>query len=231
MRLDDPAVAVHDDGPLGRNRFAEARDADDGRKAERAGDDRCVGRRAAPLERQGAHAAGIQARSLDRGQLVGHEDRAARQLPRSRTLPVGEVGRDLARDVRDVRLAFPQRRGVGGREARPELPRHFGQRPLGVDPVAPDALDDAAEIGLVERDQAVRLEDRGELRAHVALGLTGVAHELLGRAGGGTAQAPLLLLELLGADRAAKRREPAEPDDHGPADGEARRNGEALEHL
>ena len=77
----------------------------------------------------------------------------------------------------------------------------------------------------------MRLEDRGELGAHVALGLAGVARELLGGPRGRAAQPALLLLELLGGDRAAERRQPAEPDDHGPADGEARRNGEALEHL
>jgi hypothetical protein len=141
------------------------------------------------------------------------------------------VGSDLARHVRDVRLAFAQRRRVGRRQARPELARDLRQRPLGVDPVAPDALDDAAQIRLVERDQAVRLEDGGELRAHVALGLAGVARELLGGPRSRAAQAAFFLLELLGGNRAAERRKPAEADDDGPSDGQARRNGEALEHL
>ena len=47
----------------------------------------------------------------------------------------------------------------------------------------------------------------------------------------GAAQAPLLPLELLRADGAAKRGQSPEPDDDGAADGDARRNGEALEHC
>ena len=167
---------------------------------------------------------------------TGESSSATRIEPRGRSRgpgrsPSERCGRDLARHVRDVRLALAQRRRVGRREAGPEFARDLGQRPLGVDPVAPDALDDAAQVRLVERDQAVRLQDRGELGAHVALGLTGVSRELFGGPRGRAAQAAFLFLELLGGDRAAERRKPAEPDDHGPPDGQARRNGEALEHL
>ena len=56
----------------------------------------------------------------------------------------------------------------------------------------------------------------------------GVAGEVLGGLRGRPAQPPLLPVELLGGDRAAERRQPAEADDDGAADGDARRNGEAL---
>ena len=126
-------------------------------------------------------------RGSRRAASTGESSSATRIEPRGSSagpgpLPVGQVRGDLARDVGDVGLALPHGRRVRGGEALPELARHLGQGPFRVDPLAADALDDRAEVGLVERDQAVRLEDRGQLRAHVALGLARVPREVLGGA-------------------------------------------------
>ena len=186
--------------------------------------------RTAALEGEGPDAARIQARGLDRRELVGDEDRAPRQVAPYGSFSAGKLPRDLAGHVGDVGFALPHCGGVGGGQPLSELARHLGQRPLGVDPLPADALDDRAEVRLVGGDQAVRFEDGRELGAHVSLGLPGVPGQLLARARGGAPEALLLALELLGNHGAAERRQAAEAHDHGPPDGDPWRDGKPLEH-
>ena len=184
----------------------------------------------AALEREAANAARVQAGRVDRRELVRDEDRAARDLRRQRTVPARQVRADLPRDVGQVGLALAHGGGVGGGEPPAQLARDLGQRPLGVHALLADAFDDGPEERLVLGDQAMGLEDGAELLAHVALGLAGVPGEILGGLPRRPAQSALLPLEFLRVDRPPERRQAAEADDDRPANGYARRNGEALQH-
>ena len=68
----------------------------------------------------------------------------------------------------------------------------------------------------------MRLEDRGELLADPARGLSRVPPELLRREPGRAPQTALLLGELVGGDGAPKRAEAREADDDGASDRDAR---------
>ena len=148
-------------GTSARHFLAELGDPDDRRKSERAGDDRGMRRGAAPLEREAADAARIQAGRVDRRKLVGHEDRAARDLRGQGTVAAREVRRrSPAR--RRCRSASRSRMAAESAAASfdAQLSRDLGQRPLGVHPLLADPVDDGPEERLVFGDQAMGLEDR-----------------------------------------------------------------------
>jgi len=228
--LDCAAVPVDDDRFLGGDRLADAGDTHHRRESERPGDDRRVGRRPPAFEHERAHATGIEPRRVDRRDLVGDQDRSARELRRKNVRSARQVTRDLSAHVVDVRRPLAHGVRVRGLEAFCELPRDLGERPLRVDPLAAHPFQDDLEVGLVRSDQPVRLEDRGQLRADLAAGFGRVPAELLCRQTRRAAEPPFFVGELVGIDRAPERGKTPETDDDGAADREARGNGKALEH-
>jgi hypothetical protein len=140
------------------------------------------------------------------------------------------MARDLPRHVGDVRGTLPHRLGVGGLELAAHLPGDRRQRPLGVDPLPPHSLEDRGEQRLVGGDQAVRLENRRELRSHGAARLPRVPEEILGRLVGGAAQPALLPFHLVRLNRPAKRGRASEPHDDRAPDRDTRSHRKTVQH-
>ena len=143
--LDDPAVAIHDDRTLRRDRLAEPCDTGHRREAEGAGDDARVGRWPASFQGDRPHAARVQARRVRRRELVGHEDGSARQIAAGQRLAAGQVAGDLPGHIRDIGGALPHRRGIGGFEPPAHLAGDRGEGPFGVDALLAHPLDDRRE--------------------------------------------------------------------------------------
>ena len=153
-------------------------DGDDGRKAERAREDRGVGRLAAALGDEGDDAVARDAHGVRRRELVRDEDdRLAREVAHleARLLLAAEVAAQDARDVVEVGGAVPQALVREAPEARDEVLRRLRDGPLGVRGFVRDPALDGADEGLVLQEERVRVEDPGVLGAepllHVARGL------------------------------------------------------------
>ena len=180
---------------------------------------------ARPRTRRGSRRAAStgESSSATRIEPRGTSDGRGRSPP-ARCAPISP------RDVGEVGLALAHGGGVGGGEpslrarARPRpAPTRRSRAPCGCARRSPRGTSRPRRSGHGPREsrrapRSCRPWPRGS------------AGEVLGRLPRRPAQSALLPLEFLRVDRPPERRQTAEADDDRPANGYARRNGEALQH-
>ena len=137
---------------------------------------------------------------------------------------------DFPGHVRNVFGPLAHRRRVGRLQPLRHVPGDRSQGPFGIHAVLAHPFDDGREQRLVGGDHPVRLQDGGELRAHVPPRFPRVLEKVLGRRAGGPPEAALLGLQRVGRKGAAKRGRPPEPHDDGAAHRDARSDRKTLKH-
>ena len=171
---DDARGSVDEDGRAVRDGEHVRTGTDDGRYAERAGEDRAVGDRAPGRHHDAEDGAGVETRRLGRREVGCHDDARDRGSFAGRMSD--EVAEDLVTDGADVRRPGPEV-GVGELiEARRE--RVHGEAPgvLGRDGVAGDDLESGTDELVVIEEEQVGVEDLG------LVGSGGASHVVSGRA-------------------------------------------------